>query len=173
MSINLIWAQNGEGVIGLDGDLPWHVPEDMAHFRNTTRGKTVIMGRATWQSLPEAFRPLPGRRNVVLTRDETFDAPGAHIVNSVDAALAEVAGDEAWVIGGGQIYEQFLPHADRCVITKVDQPGLSERQDVTYAPKLSPQWRVEASDPELGWHLSKSSIRYRFESYTRINVNER
>lgn len=173
MTISAIWAQNESGIIGVDGDLPWHIPEDMAHFRSATRGKTVVMGRATWDSLPVAFRPLPGRRNIVLTRDRAWGSAGAEVVHDVDGALNLIGDEDAWVIGGGEIYRQFLPHTARLVITRVDLPDLEARGEVTRAPDLTTLWRLESTDPELGWHTSTSSIRYRFESYARINVNER
>src|SRR5690625_7951564 len=100
MTLHLIWAQNERGLIGADGDLPWHIPEDLGHLRTLTWGKNVIMGRATWDSLPEKFRPLPGRRNIVLTRNEKWRADGAEPVASVAAALALVGENETWVMGG-------------------------------------------------------------------------
>jgi dihydrofolate reductase len=100
--IGMIWAQTENGVIGRDGGIPWHVPEDMAHFRATTTGHPVIMGRRTWESFPEKFRPLPDRTNIVLSRSGT-DLPGAVVVDSLDAALeAAQAGpgaEEIWIIG--------------------------------------------------------------------------
>lgn len=170
MTLHLIWAQNERGLIGADGDLPWHIPEDLGHLRTLTWGKSVIMGRATWDSLPEKFRPLPGRRNIVLTRNEKWRADGAEPVASVAAALALVGENETWVMGGGEIYRQFLPFARRCEVTVVNMP---EAAGDTYAPPLGPEWQLASQDPELGWHLSKSSIQYRFESHTRIDVKGR
>ncbi len=80
MNLGLVWAQSTSGVIGRDGGIPWHVPEDMAHFKQLTAGCTVVMGRRTWESLPARFRPLPGRRNVVLTRQSGYRAEGAEVV---------------------------------------------------------------------------------------------
>ena len=114
----MVWAQARGGVIGADGGLPWHLPEDLALFRRLTTGSTVVMGRRTWESLPERFRPLPGRLNVVLTSDRAWAADGAHAAGSVDEVLAEHAA--FWVIGGGAVYAEFLPHADRLVVTDVD-----------------------------------------------------
>ncbi|HLS04367.1 MAG TPA: dihydrofolate reductase [Actinomycetales bacterium] len=170
MKINLIWAQNEAGLIGRAGGLPWHIPEDLAHFREVTRGKSVIMGRATWDSLPEKFRPLPGRTNIVITRNTAWDAAGAVVVHSIDQAVSAADTEEVWVIGGGEIYRQFLTRADRAAITVVAAP---EAQGDTYAPELGPQWERVSRDPELGWHLAKSNIPYRFESHARISLNER
>ena len=97
----MVWAQARGGVIGADGGLPWHLPEDLALFRRLTTGSTVVMGRCTWESLPERFRPLPGRHNVVLTSDRRWAADGAHSAGSVDEVLAEHGA--FWVIGGGAV----------------------------------------------------------------------
>ena len=101
MRAGLVWAQSTSGVIGRGGDIPWRVPEDLAHFKKVTMGHTVVMGRRTWDSLPASVRPLPGRRNIVLSRQVDFAAEGAEVVGSLDEALSEPG---AWVIGGGQIY---------------------------------------------------------------------
>ena len=109
VSLALVWAQTPTGIIGRDGTLPWHVPEDMAHFRDLTRGHPVIMGRATWASLPPRFRPLPGRDNIVLTRTPGFEAAGALVVHGIDEALRLVGDRDAWVIGGGEVYAAVPP----------------------------------------------------------------
>jgi molybdopterin-guanine dinucleotide biosynthesis adapter protein len=119
--IHLIFALARNGVIGHAGALPWHLPEDLAHFRRTTRQRTVLMGRRTWESLPERFRPLPGRRNIVLTTQAGWAAAGAQRCASLDDALAACSADaEVWVIGGAQLYAQALPLADRLVVTEID-----------------------------------------------------
>lgn len=113
-------ARNGS--IGRDGQLLWHLPEDLAHFRRHTLGHPVLMGRKTWDSLPPRFRPLPGRRNVVLSRQPGRLLPGAQAVASLDEAWAAVAGSErVYVIGGEQIYRACLPWADELLLTEVDQ----------------------------------------------------
>ncbi len=117
MTVGLIWAQSASGVIGRAGAIPWRLPEDLAHFKNLTLGHTVVMGRRTWESLPARVRPLPGRRNVVLTRQADYMAQGAHVMSSLDEALS---GDDVWVIGGAEIYVLALPHAARCEVTEVD-----------------------------------------------------
>lgn len=121
MIISLIAAMDEERVIGQYGLMPWsswQVPADVQRFYKLTLGKTVVMGRKTYQSLPGRFRPLPGRRNVILTRDETFNAFGCRVVHSLDEALA-AAGDapELMVIGGGEIYRLFLPLVQRMYLT--------------------------------------------------------
>lgn len=87
MRIGMIWAEARGGAIGRDGEMPWHLPEDLAHFKQSTLGEPVIMGRRTWESLPERFRPLPGRENLVVTRDASYSAPGAAVRSSLPAAI--------------------------------------------------------------------------------------
>ncbi len=119
--LSLIAAVARNLAIGKDNQLLWHLPEDMKHFRETTRGKPVIMGRKTWESLPVAFRPLPGRRNVVVSRDPDYKAPGADLADSLDAALTLVGeAEEVFVIGGEQLYRAALPRAERLYLTEVD-----------------------------------------------------
>lgn len=119
--VHLIFAQARQGVIGRAGTLPWHLPEDLAHFRRTTGRGTVLMGRRTWESLPARFRPLPGRRNLVLTTQPGWSAPGAQRCASLEEALAACGTEaEVWVIGGAQLYAMALPLADRLVVTEID-----------------------------------------------------
>lgn len=162
MSIALIWAQAHNGVIGRDGDIPWHVPEDQANFRRLTKGSTVIMGRATWDSLPERFRPLPERRNVVLTRDQQWTSAGAHVAHSPEQALELADSPEVWVIGGGAIYDAFQPLAARLVVTEVDLDTPGD----TFAPAIGPEWRPEA-DASDAWLESRTGVPYRIRSYRR------
>lgn len=120
--VSLIAAVARNGVIGRGNDLVWRLPEDQKHFRATTMGAPVIMGRSTWDSLPPRFRPLPGRRNLVLTRQPTWQADGAEAVPTLDAALALVAGaPRVFVIGGAQVYALALPRADELVLTEIDR----------------------------------------------------
>ena len=135
----MVWAQARDGVIGADGALPWHLPEDLARFRRLTLGSTVVMGRRTWESLPDRFRPLPGRTNVVLTSDPGWSADGASRAGSVGEVLDDH--DSLWVIGGGAVYTAFLPHADRLVVTEVD---LKVDGD-TWAPTIGPEWTPRRS----------------------------
>lgn len=108
-------------VIGRDNQLIWNIPEDMAHFRTLTSGQTVIMGRKTWESLPPRFRPLPGRRNIVISRQDNYSAPGAEVADSLENAFKLAASAATiFVIGGEQIYKQAMALADRLEITEVD-----------------------------------------------------
>lgn len=160
--LGLIWAQARGGVIGHDGGIPWHVPEDLARFRRLTLGAPVLMGRATWESLPDRFRPLPGRQNLVLTRTPGWTADGATVVADVDDAERALAGRDAWVIGGGQVYAALIGRADRLEVTEVD---LDVPGDAV-APVVDPaRWTAVATDPDEGWHTSTTGVRYRFVSY--------
>jgi dihydrofolate reductase len=159
--IGMVWAQARGGVIGAEGGLPWHLPEDLKLFRELTMGATVVMGRRTWESLPERFRPLPGRTNVVLTSDAAWAADGAVRAGSVDEV---VAGRGAfWVIGGGAVYAAFLPHADRLVVTDVDV----EVDGDTWAPRLDDGWRLASRTPVHGWSGSSSGLGYAVAEYVR------
>ncbi len=165
MSLGLVWAQSVDGVIGVDGTLPWHLPEDMAHFRDVTAGALVVMGRATWASLPQRFRPLPGRVNVVLSRTPGLELAGATVVPSVAEVLDVVgrAKRPAWVVGGGQVYAAFEPFADRAEVTEVDV----RLGDGTRAPTLGDHWDVAGRDPAEGWASSTGGLRYRFVAWRR------
>jgi dihydrofolate reductase len=158
--VGLVWAQDERGVIGRDGAIPWHLPEDLAHFRALTRGATVVMGRATWESLPERFRPLPGRRNVVLSRQPGYPAEGADVRGSLEEALADVEGP-VWVIGGAQVYAQAQGLAARATVTEVDIQVDGDAR----APRLGERWQRVGSDPADGWHRSTSGLAYRFVEY--------
>jgi dihydrofolate reductase len=161
--VGLVWAQSTSGVIGRGGDIPWRVPEDLARFKQVTMGHTVVMGRRTWDSLPTRARPLPGRRNVVLSRQTDFTVDGAEVVGSLQAALANSkTAPETWVIGGAQIYLLALPRATRCEVTEVDIDLPRNDHDVL-APVLDGTWLAETGE----WQLSRSGLRYRFHSYSR------
>jgi len=158
--VGLIWAQSIDGVIGAENGIPWQLPEDMAHFRSATRGHPVVMGRRTWDSLPTRFRPLPKRRNVVVTRHPEWAAEGAERAESVPAALELADSDEVWVIGGGEIYQDALPYATDLLVTEVDTAVTGD----TYAPTIGPQW---STDDEDRWLASSSGLRYRIRRFTR------
>lgn len=156
---SLIWAQSTSGVIGRDGGIPWRLPEDMARFKDLTMGHTVLMGRLTWESLPPKFRPLPGRRNVVLTRNPQYRADGADVITSLDEALAV---PDTWVIGGSEIYHLAMPAATRCEVTEVEVDLRVEDEDAL-APMLDESWVGTSGD----WQDSSSGLRYRFHTYVR------
>jgi dihydrofolate reductase len=158
---SLIVARAANGVIGKDNGMPWHLPADLAHFKRTTMGRPVIMGRRTWESIG---RPLPGRRNVVVTRSAGFTAPGAEVVGSLEEAWRVVAdAEEVFVIGGGQVYAEALPGADRVYLTEIGEAIDGD----TRFPDLDPaEWRETA----LGEHApdDRNAHRLRFRLLERV-----
>ena len=147
-------------VIGRDNQLPWHLPADLKHFKALTLGKPIIMGRKTWDSLPERFRPLPGRRNIVITRQADWSENGAQRASSLAEALQLCEQDApatVWVMGGGQIYAQALPLADRVEVTEIAQDFAGD----TFAPVLGEQWHAAARQDHVGaGGLAFSFVRY-------------
>ena len=164
--IGLIWAEAHGGVIGAHGGMPWHVPEDLAHFKRTTGGEPGVMGRRTWESLPPRFRPLPGRANIVVTRQADWAAEGAVRAGSAEEALALAASDAEdwiWVIGGAELFARTVDAADRLVVTELDV----DVEGDTFAPPRTADWRVVSIDPPTGWRASRSGIPYRILTLDR------
>ena len=158
MKIGLIWAQARNRVIGKDGVMPWHLPEDLAHFKRVTLNHPVIMGRKTWDSIPPKFRPLPGRTNIVVTRQADWHEKGAQCSSSLREALQQCENsNQVWVIGGAQIYAQALPLADELVVTEID----ADFDGDAHAPALSAEWREVARDPGV----AASGLRLAFVTY--------
>ena len=169
--LGVVWAQTSTGVIGRDGGMPWRLPEDMRHFTRLTAGHPVIMGRKTWESFPDQYRPLPGRTNIVITRQEDWGgtpaAEGAIAVKSLDDALLEsqfAPGHEmVWIIGGGNIYAQSMDLANVAVITTID----ASTEGDTFAPDLGYDWTLGASLPADGWETADDGTRYRISVWRR------
>lgn len=162
MPVHLIFARSANGVIGKDGAIPWHIPEDMAHFRRLTQGCPVIMGRKTWDSLPERFRPLPGRQNIVVTRNRAWSAPGASPAATLADAFAQCPpGSNTWVIGGAQIWEQAMPFSQTAEVTEID----ASFEGDAFAPTLGPQWTQTASET----HVSSNGLRFSFVTYNQLS----
>lgn len=160
MRLNLIYAQSRGGVIGYQGTMPWHLPEDLSHFKRQTLNAPVIMGRKTWDSIPERFRPLPGRRNIVITRQTGWGAPGAEVAHALEDAIALVSdAPEAWVMGGAQIYAQALPLAQKAVVTEID----ADFQGDAFAPVLSSDWRETCREQ----HVAANGLTYAFVTFER------
>jgi dihydrofolate reductase len=160
VKLGLIYARARNGVIGKDNRMPWHLPEDLAHFKQTTLGAPVIMGRKTWESIPAKFRPLPGRRNIVITRNAGWSAPGAERAGTLEEALAFCGNaPQAWVIGGGEIYRLALPLADTVVATEID----ADFEGDAYAPVLGSEWREVAREA----HMSKTGLGFSFVTYRK------
>lgn len=165
--IGMIWAQGSTGVIGAGGTMPWHLPEDLAHFSGITSGHPVIMGRRTWESLPDLHRPLPGRTNIVISSNQELSTPGAVRVGNLASALIEASlsgsgSNQIWIIGGGSLYREALGLADTIVITRVD----IDTEGDTYAPALGAEWTLEEVLPASGPATSRTGTRYSFERWT-------
>ena len=143
--LSLIAAVASNRAIGKGQQLLWHLPDDMRHFRETTRGKPVIMGRKTWESLPATFRPLPGRRNLVVSRNRAYQAPGAMLTDSLDEALRACAdAAEIFVIGGAELYRQALPLATRLYLTEV----AASAEGDAFFPEFAPDdWEEVSRSP--------------------------
>lgn len=168
----LIAAVAKNRVIGINNQLPWHLPEDLKHFRELTRGCAVIMGRKTWESLPEAFRPLPGRRNIVLTRQQGLAAgsqfQGAELAPSLADAL-ELLGENSatvFVIGGADIYQQAIERADRLEITEV---AMEPEGDAWFPVVDQTLWSESA---RVAGQSEKSGQRFDFVSYRRQGTTQ-
>ncbi|APW42279.1 dihydrofolate reductase [Rhodoferax saidenbachensis] len=161
--LHLIYARAANGVIGKDGTLPWHLPEDLAHFKRTTLGCPVIMGRKTWDSLPPRFRPLPGRTNIVVTRQENWHENGAQPAQDLHKALqlCEQSAD-VWVIGGAQLYALTEPLASTAVVTEIEK----DFEGDAFAPALGTAWRETARER----HVAASGLPFSFVTYTRNQV---
>ncbi len=160
MKLGVIYARARNGVIGVKGDLPWHLPEDLAHFKAITQGCPVIMGRKTWDSLPPRFRPLPGRRNIVVTRQAQWQAAGAERAGSLEQAIALCEGAaQAWVIGGAELYAQALPFAQVAEVTEIDR----DYEGDAFAPTLGPSWSEAARQA----HESAGGLRFSFVTYNK------
>jgi len=162
--LHLIYARAANGVIGRNGALPWHLPEDLAHFKRTTLGCPVIMGRKTWDSLPSRFRPLPGRVNIVVTRDADWTADGAVVAHSLEAARDLCPpGSDVWVIGGAQIYTQALPLASSVVVTEIAKAFEGD----AFAPELGCGWCETRREAQV----SADGLSFAFVIYVRANAS--
>jgi dihydrofolate reductase len=156
----LIAAVARDGVIGIANRLPWHLPEDLRHFKALTTGNAVIMGRKTWESLPPQFRPLPGRTNIVVTRNAGYAAAGATVVHSLAAAAAVCADRPGFVIGGAELYAQALPQAARLELTEIDATFAG---DAFFPAFDRSAWRETARAS----HRSETGLDYAFVTYQR------
>ncbi len=161
MTIALVAAVARGGVIGRDGGIPWHLPEDQARFRALTMGHPVVMGRRTWDSLPARFRPLPDRRNIVVTRNPQWRSEGAERAASLAGALELVRdAEQVFVVGGAEVYAAALPHADELLLTEIE---LDVEGDAFF-----PQWErdafVERAREE---HTAEDGTPFAFVTYVR------
>lgn len=158
--IHMIFARAANGVIGRDNTIPWRLPEDMARLKRLTTGWPVIMGRKTWDSLPAKFRPLPGRANIVITRQPDWKDQGAETAVSLADALTQCASSaEVWILGGAQIYAQAMPLADRIEVTEIAE----NIEGDAFAPPLGPEWKEAARED----HVSANGMKFSFITYQK------
>lgn len=160
MKVSLVAAVARGGVIGRDGTMPWRLPEDLRRFRELTAGHPVVMGRRTWDSLPDRFRPLPGRRNLVVTRNSSWHADGAERVASLGAALERLEdASHVFVVGGAQLYAAALPLADELLLTELEL----EVDGDTFFPPFGSDFEEVSREP----HVSADGLPYAFVRYRR------
>ena len=167
MEIALIYAQSANGVIGQQGHMPWHLPEDLAHFRQHTQGAPVIMGRKTWDSLPSRFKPLPGRCNIIITRQENWKENGVKRATSLHNALFFAEQKQpatVWVIGGAQIFTEALPLA-----TRIERTTIAQNFDGdAFAPVLDSTWEPIAHSR----HTSSQGLFYEFTTLRKTGTGQ-
>jgi dihydrofolate reductase len=161
LKLTLVAAVARGGVIGRDGTIPWRIPEDARRFREVTIGQPVVMGRRTWESLPGRFRPLPGRRNVVVTRNPDWHQESAERAGSLEEALRLVEdADRVSVIGGAELYKEALPRVDELLLTEID---LDVEGDTFF-----PDWdRAEFDELSREEHVSEDGVPFAFVTYAR------
>lgn len=168
MAIGMIWAQDANGLLGTGTGMVWRVPADFAHFKQTTMGNPVIMGRASWEALGDAA-PLPGRKNIVITHKPMYHAPGAEVANSLEDAimLARWSSNQIWIAGGGQVYAEAMGIADELIVTDLDM-AFEAGDKAVYAPRISPrQWTVDPSRSDSEWREKSGDARWKVTTYVR------
>lgn len=160
----MIWAQGIDGTIGVNNDIPWHIPEDFKHFKNTTLNSNIVMGRNTWESLPQ--KPLPGRRSLVLTSDRAYTASGAETLSNGQEIIrrSKELNENFWIIGGGKVYEYFMPYASRLRVTEVGYENTDTNS--VKAPLIDKSlFKLVHESYKL---TSKKGLTYQFFEYTRV-----
>jgi dihydrofolate reductase len=167
-NVNLIWMQSNNGVIGCDGQLPFKIPEDIKRFKELTMGGIVVMGRKTWESLPSAYRPLPGRYNVVLTNNRDYVAdehPYVEVIHDLEDFLIRHRAKKIWVIGGAEVYHQAIRHAKSLYVTRVLSSAIGD----ALAPVIQEDvFRCTAQTAIL--HSEHSGEAFRYEQWVRHRV---
>ncbi len=160
--ISLLVAHDPDRVIGVDNELPWHIPEDLAYFKKMSMGKAMVMGRKTYESIG---RPLPGRLSIIVTRNEEYSAEGAVVVHNVHEAIASAKefSDEVMIIGGAEIFRMTMGIADRLYITYIQKPFKGD----TFFPVYGPEWNLISASED---HITKEGIPYSFLVYERKSL---
>ncbi|MEQ7049572.1 dihydrofolate reductase [Paenibacillaceae sp. P-4] len=159
MSITMIWAMDEQRLIGKDNGMPWHLPNDMKFFRENTKGKTVVMGRKTYDSLNGA---LPKRRNLVLTRNPAWRTDDAEVISDITSVLELAQDEEVMIIGGAQIYNLFMPYADKLLVTRIAQTFEGDEHFPEYDERV---WELEWEEP--GIVDEKNEYNHLFQSFVR------
>lgn len=164
--ISIIAAASENLVIGKDNDLPWNLPSDLKNFKKITEGNFVIMGRKCWESIPEKFRPLPNRHNIVISRDPNYKAVGAAVINDLETIINVFKHDkeeiEVFIIGGAQIYKEAFKHADKLYLTQI----FSEVEGDTYLEGLDfNEWCLT----ETSQHIEENGIEFRFATFDKLS----
>lgn len=168
-----IWAQDRNGVIGSGTGMLWRVPADLAFFKRTTEGAPVVMGRSSWEALGGA---LPGRDNIVITRQEGYRAPGATVVDSLEEALSiarESAGrmgsDTVWITGGARVYADTIDLVDRLVVTQLDLEIAPGQEKVVHAPTIDPgRWELNVEESDPAWHPRSGDAQWKVQVFDRV-----
>jgi dihydrofolate reductase len=157
--LSLVVAMDANRGIGVDNKLPWHLPEDLAHFKRVTLGHPIIMGRKTFESIG---RPLPGRRNIVVTRNPDWHHKGIDVVHSLDDAVALVGNDSASIIGGAQIFAEAMRVADRLIVTHIDKVYRCD----TFFPAIDrSEWTAVSNEP---LHSPTADVDYAIVTYDKV-----
>ena len=161
--ISLLVAHDPDHVIGKNNELPWHIPEDLAYFKKMSMGKAMVMGRKTFESIG---RPLPGRLNIIVTRNEAYTAEGAVVVHDLQGAIAkgQTFSDEVMIIGGAEIFKTTMEIADRLYITYIQQKFEGD----TFFPQYGPEWELTSTSEN---HITEDGIGYSFRVYERNSLN--
>lgn len=158
--ISMIWAMGKDNALGCKNRMPWYLPADFAYFKRVTMGKPVIMGRKTFESIG---KPLPGRENIIITRDKAYKPEGCIVVYSIEEAIEYVKKKDSFIIGGAEIYKEFLPLADLLYITEIDETFEAD----AYFPEIDySQWKLISSEP--GIKDEKNTLDYRWVVYERV-----
>jgi dihydrofolate reductase len=160
-SLTLVAALAKNRAIGNNGAMPWHLPAELAHFKKTTMGKPILMGRRTWEAIG---RPLPGRQNIVLTRSAGFQVEGCDVVTSLEAALAVADGDEVMVIGGGELYRLALPLAGKMILTLID---IEPEADTWFPQWTKDEWKEVSKEVFVA--DEKNPLNYKIVTLVRIS----